>query len=128
MKKSKIVSIGLLALSLSACHKHRVKVYQDWNDYQNNPTYYVNDGYGYHNGGVSPFWIYWAYQMGSNNRIYASPGYVYRSYNGGYVSTYGGSRTAMSSRSFRSSGGLSSHSTISRGGFGSSGSHASSGS
>ena len=119
MKKSKIVAISLLALSLSACHRKKDSKYQDWNSYQSStPNYYVNDGNGYQHGGVSPIWIYWAYHMGQNGSIQSSPGYVYRTYGtnghgGTYKSTSFGSRTSIPR------GG------ISRGGFGSSGSHVS---
>jgi len=113
MKKSKAIAIGLLTLSIAACHRHRERRHETWDQYNNNPNYYVNDGNGYHHGGISPFWIYWAYRMGQGNRIYSSPGYVYRGYSGGYHSTEFGHSTGISRGS------------VSRGGFGFSGSHAS---
>lgn len=116
MKKSKIVTIGLLALSIASCHhKRKDSKYQDWNDYQSNGNYYINDGTGYYHGGVSPIWIYWAYTLGRNNSLMYEPGYVYRSYGryGGYHTTEFGSRSSIS------------RSSVSRGGFGTSAHHVS---
>ena len=115
MKKSKLVAIGLLALSIASCHRHREKRRPDWNDYNTNPNYYIDNGNGYYtHGGISPFWIWYAYHLGASGSVYSSPGVVYRSYSGGYVSSYGGLRTSIA------------RSSVSRGGFGFSGSHASS--
>ncbi len=111
MKKSKIVAIGLLALSVAACHKKRNHLHTTLTQYRQNPNYYVNDGNGYHQGGVSPFWVYWAYQMGRGNRVVYSPGYVYRSSYGGYHNTEFGRSSSISRGS------------VSRGGFGQSGGH-----
>lgn len=110
-KKSKIVTIGLLAISLAACHKHKKKL-DDWDSAQSNSNYYVNDGTGFHQGGISPIWIYWLYSMNSRNNLQSTPGYVYRSSRGEYTSSFNGSRTLVSGRS------------VARGGFGSSVSHA----
>ena len=111
-KKSKAVAIGLLAISIASCHKDHIKRHKDLKTYQNNPNYYINDGYGYHQGGISPFWVYWAYRMGQNNRVTSEPGYVYSSRSGVYYSTEFGSHSSMSRGS------------VARGGFGHSGSHA----
>src|SRR5271170_7877829 len=120
MKKSKIVTIGLLALSIAACHRKKESKYQSWDQFQNSqntPNYYINDGTGYHQGGISLIWIYWAYVMGSNNSIRYEPGYIYRSYGrygtGSYHTTEFGSRSTIA------------RSSVSRGGFGGSSSHVS---
>lgn len=112
MKKSKIISIGLLALSIAACHKKHKSNYNQWNQSDStNTQYYIDDGTGYHQGGISPVWIYWMLLRQSNGGYSSSPGYVYRSYGsrgtGSFHNTEFGVRT-----------------TISRGGFGHSGSHA----
>jgi len=109
-KRSKIVTIGLLAISIAACNEHKKK-YEDWNSSQSNSNYYVNDGTGYHQGGVSPFLVYWLYSMGANDALRSTPGYVYRSSGGEYTSSFNGSRMSVSGRS------------VARGGFGSSISH-----
>lgn len=111
-RKSKIVAIGLLAISVASCHKNHAKRHRDLQVYRNNPTYYINDGRGYHQGGISPFWVYWAYRMGQDNRVTSSPGYVYSSRGGGYHSTEFGSHSSISRGS------------VGRGGFGTSGGHA----
>jgi hypothetical protein len=126
MKKSKVISIGLLALSIAACtsnEKRKRKAVDEFGQ----PIYYVDNGNGYNRGGVSPMWIYWMYSMGSNNRIMSNPTYVGRSYgrNGTYHATSFGKRTTLTRSSFsKSSSGM--RSSISRGGFGHSSSHASS--
>ena len=112
MKKSKLITIGLLALSVAACHKKQRQTVDEWN--QNNIQYYVNDGSGFHHNGLSPFWIYYMYNLNSYNRVISSPSYMYRSPGryGSYHTTSFGERSSMSSHS------------ISRGGFGHSSSHA----
>ena len=118
MKKSKAIAIGLLALSISACHKKEQRKDVDtWNQ----PATYVNDGNGYHNNGISPFWIFYAYHLGQNNHLSYQPSYGYRSRNGVYhTSSFG------QTYSSRSGEGFGSHTTAgratSRGGFGHSGS------
>ena len=121
-----MVSIGLLALSIAAssCSNHKKpRTLED----QQRQNYYVNDGTGYHHGGVNPFMMYY---MMSMNRGYPSygPTYVYSTRSGGYRSTSNGVRSSVSKSSFKSaSSSSSSRSSVSRGGFGSSGgSHSSS--
>ena len=111
--------IGLLALSISACHKKEErKNLNEWNQ----PAAYINDGTGYHqNDGISPFWVFYAYHMGVNNRLSYEPAYGYRTSSGVYhTSSFG------QTHSSRSGAGFGSHSTAgratSRGGFGHSGS------
>lgn len=129
MKKSKIVGIGLLALSIVSCrsttHKDREKL-----EDQGTPNYYIDNGAGYNHGGISPIWIY--YMMGYNNgRTVSYPTYVHRSYgrNGTYHATNFGSRSSITSRTIsRSSASHATRSSVSRGGFGhSTASHSSSG-
>lgn len=84
MKKSKIVAIGLLTLSISACNHRRQSTHRPLNDWDNQPNYYVNNnGSDYYNqgGGISPFWVWYAYSMGSRNGntyVMNSPGIMYR--------------------------------------------------
>jgi uncharacterized protein YgiB involved in biofilm formation len=124
MKKSKLVGIGLLALSIAATscsHHKKAKTLQD----AQNPGYYVNDGGGYQHGGVNPFMLYYLMSM---NRGYPSyrPSYVYQTRSGAYHSSTDGVRSSVSRGSYRSAS-SSSSSSVSRGGFGSSGgSHSSS--
>ena len=119
MRKSKIVTIGLLALSVASCTSSRNR--QKLDDYQENPDYYIDNGSGYNQGGVSPFWVYWAYNMGSGGRYTSYPVYIHQSYgrNGTYHASSQGSTSRISSRSV-SRGGIS-RASVSRGGFGSSG-------
>lgn len=114
MKKSKIIAIGLVTLSVASCTQKKDKKHQDLESYNKSTNYYVNDGTGYHRGGISPFWIYMAYRVGQNGHVTSQPGYVYRGHSGSYHSTSFGSRSSMSRGS------------VSRGGFGFSGAHASS--
>jgi len=120
MKKSKSVVIGLLALSVASCTSSKKR--QDLEDYQTNANYYVDNGAGYNHGGISPFWVYWAYNMGLNGRAYSSPVYIHQSYgrNGTYHASSMGSTQRISSRGISSKGAIS-HSSVSRGGFGQSG-------
>ena len=119
MKKSKIITIGLLALSIASCHKEKKQSNNDWNQ---GPNYYVNDGTGYHQGGISPFWVFYYYHMMGNRMVY-EPSYLYRSPGryGAYHSTTLGSKSTIS-RSSMSRGSMS-RSNVSRGGFGHSSSH-----
>jgi len=129
MKKSKIVGIGLLALSIVGCrsaHKEREKL-----EDQGTPNYYIDNGAGYNRGGVSPIWIY--YMIGYNNgRTMSYPTYVHRSYgrNGTFHATNFGSRSNITSKGVISRSSVShvTRSSVSRGGFGhSTVSHSSSG-
>jgi len=126
MKKSKAISIGLLALSIGACTSNKKRERQRVDEF-GQPIYYIDNGYGYNRGTVSPMWIYWAYSMGANNRVSSYPTYIGRSYgrNGTYHATSFGKRTTLTRSSFSKSS-SSSRSSISRGGFGHSSSHASS--
>jgi hypothetical protein len=124
-KKSKIVGISLLALSIASCH-HKKNRYPDYSQYQNNPNYYIDNGDGYQQCAPGyPFWVYHYYGFGPYGGIYSHPGYVYRasgrsaSYSGGISSRSGGFRSTMGGRTVSVS-----HSSVSRGGFGSSGGHA----
>lgn len=120
MKKSKIVGIGLLALSVASCrstHKDR----ENLDDYQNNPNYYIDNGAGYNRGGNSPVWIY--YMMGYNNgRTVSYPTYVHQSYgrNGTYHATNFGSSSKISTKGTISKNSVSktTRGSVSRGGFG----------
>jgi hypothetical protein len=115
MKKSKIVTIGLLALSIAGCHrkeKRKRPTVQDWQS-ANNGAYISTDGgntFQHGDSGV-PFW--WWYYMGrvSGGSYGYSPGVSY--YSGHYYG--GGGRIG----SFHESAG--GHSVSVRGGFGSSG-------
>jgi hypothetical protein len=124
MKKSKIVSIGLLAMSIASCHKRTIHhpLRSDWND-QN--VYVSTDGTGYvHTNNNFPIWLYMYMVMNSQGRTYYYPAsqYYVRSSSFGRSRSIGSIRgesfTTRSSFSSARSGG------ISRGGFGSSG-HAS---
>lgn len=125
MKKSKIVGIGLLALSIASCQHKKKHHFRDITQYQNNPNYYIDNGDGYQQcDGGYPFYFYNYYAFNGYGGIYPHPGFVYRTYGG--RSSYAGSGSR--SGGFRSSfGGRTtsvSHSSVSRGGFGSSGGHA----
>jgi len=119
MKKSKAISIGLLALSIAACTSNEKRQRQN---VVGQPNYYVDNGQGYQRGGVSPMWIFWAYHMGSMGRVSSYPTYVHQSYgrNGSYHMASNGRRTTFSKSTPIS------RSSVSRGGFGSSGHSASS--
>jgi len=121
MKKSKVITIGLLALSIAACTSHEKKQRQTVNE-QGQPVYYVDNGQGYQHGGISPFWIFYAYHMGSMGRVSSYPTYVHRSSgrNGSYHMTSNGQRSTFSRSTSVSRSGIA-KSGISRGGFGSSG-------
>lgn len=114
MKKSKIVTIGLLALSVAGCHreeKRRHQTIQDWQS-ANNGAYISTDGGNTYQQGYSgtPFW--WWYYMGrdSGGRYANSTGVSY--YANHYYS--GAGRTVTFHES------TAGHSTSVRGGFGSS--------
>jgi hypothetical protein len=116
MKKSSIVTIGLLAVSLAACHKrsHRYPARSDWSS----DNAYVSDGSGnyYRGNPMFPFWM-WYYMGYMNGRTYYSSGAHYYGAVSGIRSTYTG-------RGFVTSGGESysvSRGFVSRGGFGESG-------
>ena len=142
MKKSQIVGIGLLALSIASCRSHHKEKQRDRDrvdQYQSNPNYYIDNGAGYQHGGVSPFWIYWMMSRNSYGGYYYVPTYVHQSYgrNGTYHATSMGtsrsisrssiSRSGFTSSRSRSSFSNSSRSSVSRSGFGhSSSSHGSS--
>jgi len=118
-----MLAIGLVALSVVSCHKDKNKR-QELSDWENrSPNYYVNDGNGYNQGGVSPFWIFWAYQMGRNGSMTYVPTYAYRHYSGIYYTSSAGKRTSVttSKMSSMSKSGISSVSrgNVARGGFGS---------
>lgn len=106
MKKSKAIAIGLLSLSLAACHKKH-KHHQDVNYYiSTNPN-----GTAYYSASSNfPVYLYY-YMYMSNGRYVYSPGVSYHSYYRSSGSSY--------SRSMTTSG---SHTSVSRGGFGSIGS------
>ena len=114
MKKSKIVTIGLLALSVAGCHrkeKHRHKTLEDWQS-ANNGAYISTDGGNTYQQGYPgvPFW--WWYYMG---RGYGG-GYAYRPGVSYYSNHYYGG-TGRTVTFHESTAG---HSTSVRGGFGSS--------
>jgi uncharacterized protein YgiB involved in biofilm formation len=124
-KKSKMVGIGLLALSIAAssCSNHKKpKTLQD----AQKQDYYVNNGNGYQHGGVNPFLVYYLMSMNNGRRTY-SPTYVYQTHSGAYHSSTNGRTMSVSRSSYKSSASTSSRSSVSRGGFGrSSSSHSSS--
>ena len=122
MKKSKAVAIGLVALSVASCTHSRNR--QRLDDYQNNPNYYIDNGGGYSHGGVSPFWVYWAYSMGNGGRYQSTPVYIHQSY--GRNGTYHASTMGRTSRMSASRGTIS-RGSITRGGFGHSGGFSSGG-
>ena len=97
MRKIILIAFGLVVLSLASCHRDRKQQLSDWENRA--PNYYVNDGYGYNQGGISPFWIFWAYQMGRNGSMMYVPTYAYRHYGGYYYTSYSGGsgRTSLSS-------------------------------
>jgi hypothetical protein len=129
MKKSKLVTLGLVALSIAACdnepkHKHPSK--DDWNNNNQNPQAYVSTDGGNSYGLGNNFW-FWMYILKGNNGYGYYPGASYTTHN--YY--YGGKSGFRSSnnRSIKSNGRVSSFggrsARVSRGGFGSSGSHVS---
>jgi len=122
-KKSKIVGIGLLVLSIAGCRSNHQMERRRVDDYQNNPNYYIDNGAGYHHGGISPFWIYWMMTMNSRGNVYYYPTYVHQSYgrNGTYYATSMGQRTSLSRSSISRGGFRSKAMSVSRGGFGKSG-------
>lgn len=119
MKKSKIVAIGLLAVSLASCHnrkKSNHRAMNDWQDQQNN-SFVSTDGGNNYNGVNNniPFLYYYMIMRNGNGYSYG-PAASYRTRNT-FVNSSGGksySTKSSSGRSFGSSRG------ISRGGFGSS--------
>ncbi len=119
MKKSKIITIALLALSIGGCHKKRSQrpPLQGWNN--------AGDSYVSSDGGMNyqqansafPFWFYYYILLQSNGRYgYASGSYYYYR-NSHYHGV--GSRAAI--RAGRSFGGKAYGHGSMRGGFGSSG-------
>lgn len=114
MKKSNIVTIGLLALSLASCkkeHKHYPSLYA------NNPNYYIRQVDGNANGEdgyypCSPYYPIWIYNSYFYSPVYGygcRPGIVYSSV----------SRTTGRSSMHSSFGGRTTTSHgIGRGGFG----------
>ena len=118
MRKTKAISIGLLATSLAACHHHPVHhhtLINSWGD-----DYYIDDGYGY---APAVYWyptaIYYNYGY-YNGHICNRTSVIYRN-TSGYHATSGG----RVSRSYSSHGSYGRSGTP-RGGFGSSGHSASS--
>ena len=128
-RKSKFVTIGLLALSIASCSSNKTKERRRVDDYQNNPNYYVDNGMGYQHGGISPFWIYWMYGMNDYGRVIYYPTYVHQSYYGTYHSTSMGRSSYIGRSGIRAKTYMSAtRSSVSRGGFGHSGGGHSSGS
>lgn len=116
-----MIAIGLLALSVASCQKHKKK---DLNEWQSSaPTYYVNNGNGYSQGGVSPFWVFYAYSLGRNGSIMSSPTYAYRHANGSFYTSRSGSKPTVASNGAKSitRSSASTRTSVSRGGFGASG-------
>lgn len=116
MKKSKVVTIGLLALSIAGCHKKKSKhqSVKDWGDDKQNAYISTNGGGNYQpaNSGF-PFWFYY-YMLMNNGRYGYYPGAVYHQH------YYGHYANASSRGSFGvSEGGHAFRGGSTRGGFGS---------
>ena len=102
MKKSKIVTIALLALSIASCHEHKKSTKRNINDWENGNSAYVStDGDNYNSGGIGSNFSVLMYLMKSNNgNYYYAPYATYRSgYNNFRSSngTYSLSRPSMRS-------------------------------
>jgi len=112
MKKSKVITIGLLVISILSCHKKEHKDLNEWN--HEPPVNYVDGGSGYyHHIGFFPYYVFYSYKMNNYGGLSYEPSYGYHSKNGFRSSSFGHTAT---SKSFSGS------SHISRGGFGHSGS------
>ena len=121
MRKSQSIAIGLLATSIASCsgphHRHTVIANDGtWDDSTNNSVY-VDDGYGYvptyyHHSYYHPIFVSYHYGY-YGGHISNRTSVVYRTTSGSYAATSGGRVSHVTSSSHTSS--------ISRGGFGSSG-------
>lgn len=120
MKKSKIVTIGLLAISIAACHKHRRSTHAPVADWNGGGSSYVSTDGGYNYYGSQPGLPMWFWFMMMNNNhggyYYGSSVMYYNRQPGWGVYSHGYSP-------IMSSGGRSYgfHGASARGGFGSSG-------
>jgi hypothetical protein len=101
MKKSKAITIGLLALSLASCKHHKDK---------ERPNYVSTGGSGYHaSHGPIIMWHNWDH---SGNHWSSTPNTHFRSSKGSY-------HTSSKGSTYRNSGWAhSSKSSVSRGGWG----------
>jgi hypothetical protein len=127
MKKSNLVSIGLLALSVASCNNGAPK--QKHPRYNSDSlaacNYYIREGevQNYYMGvNDYPMWIYMDYYYSPQFGYVSRPGVVYNAYVGGVRTSRVGTHMTSGRTSFvRSSSSRSfsvSRSAVSRGGFG----------
>lgn len=95
MRKSKLVTIGLLAISIASCHRHHKSRYAPVSSWDNASSAYVSTdgGYGYYQTQPGlPFW-FWYMMLNNNGRYYYGSSVVYYSRPAGYgVYSHGYSR------------------------------------
>lgn len=98
MKKTQLITIGLLALSLAAC-KHKKRKHPVYNRAQN-VNIYVGDGSGTFYPGYYGYPIMYnrGYYLGGGGRVMSSSGMAYRSRSGGGMRYSSGGRSSGFSR------------------------------
>lgn len=113
MKKSKLITIGLLALSIASCHHRHRSTRPPVADWSGTDSYISSDGGGsyYETSPGLPFWFWYSMMARPYGGFYYGPSVIFYNH---YSPGWGAYRTTYSAggRSYGFSG------SSSRGGFG----------